>query len=192
MDMSNDSHYVERDLDTKEPQQFLVCTACPLIDQCTVRPWKKANCRSMDTDELFRKVREHLMVSSLHQCTDEEADQPHPPPGRPGRPPEPSPPTTVTSAAASQDSNSAQLGFSDFLLCYMCQSITADSCGHCQQWVCREHLICIWDDYVCNLCYRNFRDRAPAWRPTPPESDQESCTSAQRDGSTVRLSAYAT
>ena len=36
-------------------------------------------------------------------------DQPHPPPGRPGRPPEPPPPTMVTSAAASQDSNSAQL-----------------------------------------------------------------------------------
>ena len=146
--MSNDSHYVDRDLDTKEPQQFLACTACPLIDGVQKRKRPSSPC-----------------------------DQPHPPPGRPGRPPEPPPPTTVTSAAASQDSNSAQLGFSDFLLCYMCQSITADSCGHCQQWVCREHLICIWDDYVCNLCYRNFRDRAPAWRPTPPESDQELCTS---------------
>ncbi len=74
MDMSNDSHYVDRDLDTKEPRQFLVCTACPLIEQCSVNSWKRANCRSQDTDELVRKVRDHLMVSGLHNCTDEEAD----------------------------------------------------------------------------------------------------------------------
>ena len=188
--MENDSSYVDRDLDTKEPRQFLVCRECPLKEECSLNSWKRACCRSLDTERLYDKVREHLMGSGLHNKSAEEADdlassieidietetyeereayrlnleridrekeqnreqkekgknkgggkgkekgkgkdkgkdkskdldrvpkrkrpsspsdQPRPPPGHPERPPELPPTTTVTSAAASRDSNSAQL-----------------------------------------------------------------------------------
>ena len=188
--MENDNHYVDRDLNTKEPRQFLVCRECPLKEECSLNSWKRACCRSLDTERLYDKVREHLMASGLHNKSAEEADdlassieidietetyeereayrlnleridrekeqnreqkekgknkgggkgkekgkgkdkgkdkskdldgvakrkrpsspgdQPRPPPGHPERPPELPPTTTVTSAAASRDSNSAQL-----------------------------------------------------------------------------------
>ena len=72
--MENDSHYVDRDLDTKEPRQFLVCRECPLKEECSLNSWKQACCRSLDTERLYDKVREHLMGSGLHNKSAEEAD----------------------------------------------------------------------------------------------------------------------
>ena len=53
---------------------FVFCPACPLAETCSPGAWKRAGVWGWDEQEAREKLRHHLVMSGLHQCSEEDAD----------------------------------------------------------------------------------------------------------------------
>ena len=53
---------------------FVFCPACPLAETCSPGAWKRAGVWGWDEQEAREKLRHHLVMSGLHQCSEDDAD----------------------------------------------------------------------------------------------------------------------
>ena len=72
--MDADNFWVRREDDTGEDRSYYVCKKCPREEQCTTLSWKRICSASFVLDTLHRSVKDHLMNSSLHELSEEDAE----------------------------------------------------------------------------------------------------------------------
>ena len=73
--MDADNAWVNREDDDDTDRVYYVCVECPRKDKCSAQSWSRAKCWSYN-DELTcqEKVAHHLMTSSLHYLSKEDAE----------------------------------------------------------------------------------------------------------------------
>ena len=73
--MNLDTAYVESDDDTHEDRTYWMATSCPCRESCTPNSWGRVNKYSYLNEDVVRGyIREHLVASSLHQMSQEDAE----------------------------------------------------------------------------------------------------------------------
>ena len=73
--MDADNAWVSREDDDETERVYHVCVECPRKDKCSAQSWSRAKCWSYNDEETCKeKVAHHLMTSSLHYLSKEDAE----------------------------------------------------------------------------------------------------------------------
>ena len=73
--MAEDNAFIASDDDTLEERIHWMATACPCKEECSASSWSRATKYSYKDEEVVRGyIRDHLMTSSLHNFSMEDAE----------------------------------------------------------------------------------------------------------------------